>query len=191
MPTEQSFADHIELRLGGTGGQGLILGGLILAEALVREGWDVANSQNFDPLSRGGSSRSDVVASKREVDFPLVTSLNVLVILDQIAVAAAEGLVQPGGMVLVDADRVTVPPAGEFHLHSLRLSAEAQALGNPRGANMVALGAVVALGGICRLESLEAAVRTLSPSRFLTANEEALRQGFRIGTAAAQSEAPA
>lgn len=183
MPVERSLPDTIEIRLGGTGGQGLILGGLILAEALVHEGWDVAHSQNFDPLSRGGSSRSDLVASKGEVDFPLVTGLHVLIILDQIAVAAAEGLLRPDALVLVDSDRVTEPPGGEFDLRALRLSAEAHALGNPRGANMVALGAMTALSGICHLESLESAIRILSPARFVAANEEALRRGYRLGIA--------
>ncbi|MCP5115732.1 MAG: 2-oxoacid:ferredoxin oxidoreductase subunit gamma, partial [bacterium] len=73
MPTDSSLPDNLEIRLSGAGGQGLILGGLILAEALVKDGWDVAKWQNFEPLSRGGASRSDLVASRGGVDFPLIT----------------------------------------------------------------------------------------------------------------------
>ena len=72
--------DSYEIRLCGTGGQGLILAGRILADAVVREGRWVAQSQAFEPLSRGGVSQADLVISSSMVDFPLVSDLDFLLV---------------------------------------------------------------------------------------------------------------
>jgi 2-oxoglutarate ferredoxin oxidoreductase subunit gamma len=167
-----------EIRLSGTGGQGLILGGLILSTALICEGRYVAQSQSYEPVSRGGVSRSDLVVSAQPVDFPLVTKLDILLILDQIAVSISDGLLRQGGLVLVDADRVPSPSPGEGTLVSLTLSAKADALGNARVTNMLALGALAALSGICRAESLAQAIQCQTPQRFAAINTRAMQEGY-------------
>ncbi len=43
-----------EIRLSGYGGQGLILAGIILAEAAMRDGYEVVQSQSYGPEARGG-----------------------------------------------------------------------------------------------------------------------------------------
>ncbi|HJP26220.1 MAG TPA: 2-oxoacid:acceptor oxidoreductase family protein, partial [Arenicellales bacterium] len=62
---------QIEIRLSGSGGQGLILGGRLLMHTLMLAGYYVAQSQSYEPTSRGGLSRSDLVASESPVEFPL------------------------------------------------------------------------------------------------------------------------
>lgn len=64
-----------QARLSGSGGQGLGLAGRLLADALVAEGWRVALSQSYEPTSRGGLSRSDLVVDGAAVDYPLATDL--------------------------------------------------------------------------------------------------------------------
>ncbi|TFH35044.1 MAG: 2-oxoacid:ferredoxin oxidoreductase subunit gamma, partial [Dehalococcoidia bacterium] len=49
-----------ELRIAGSGGQGLVLAGIILAEAGLMEGHTVVHSQNYGPEARGGNSVSEV-----------------------------------------------------------------------------------------------------------------------------------
>src|SRR3990172_7649104 len=78
----RSMEDRLEVRLSGTGGQGLILAGMILSDAVVLEGKWAAQSQSYEPLSRGGSSRADVVISAEEGDYPLVTEPDFLLVLD-------------------------------------------------------------------------------------------------------------
>ena len=65
MPT------RFEVRIGGTGGQGLILSGKMLADALAAEGKHVAQSQTYEPTSRGGFCNADLVIADGEVDYPL------------------------------------------------------------------------------------------------------------------------
>jgi 2-oxoglutarate ferredoxin oxidoreductase subunit gamma len=54
----------IEIRLSGSGGQGLILAGLILAEAAaIYEGKNAVQTQSYGPEARGGASKSEVIIS--------------------------------------------------------------------------------------------------------------------------------
>ena len=168
---------EIEIRLCGVGGQGLLLAGAILAEALTLEGLRVAQSQSFEPTSRGGMSRTDLVASDDAVDFPLATALDCALILDQVAAIPTAGLLKRRGLVLLDRDRVPRPPDGDFTLHSLALGESAKGLGDARVANLVGLGALTRLAELCGDASLDRAIRSASPARFIDLNLEAARAG--------------
>jgi 2-oxoglutarate ferredoxin oxidoreductase subunit gamma len=168
---------EIEIRLCGSGGQGLLVAGAILAEALTLEGLCVAQSQSFEPTSRGGMSRTDLVVSEGALDFPLATALDCALILDQIAAGPTAGLVKRRGLVLLDRKRVPRPPQGDFALHALPLVDSAQGLGDPRVANLVGLGALVRLAKLCSDASLEGAIQSISPTRFVDLNLEAARAG--------------
>ena len=79
MKKNNNQNDRYEIRLSGSGGQGLVLGGVILAEALgVYEGKNVTQTQSYGPEARGGASRSDVVVADGEIYYPKTTSLNLL-----------------------------------------------------------------------------------------------------------------
>ena len=170
----------IQVRLSGSGGQGLILSGRVLAAALILEGKRVAQSQSYEPTSRGGLSRSDLVIGDEIPDYPLVTALDYLVILDDCAAAASTLVLRPGATVLADELRVTEAPSGDFTLHRLPLAETARALGNERATNMVALGAMVGLTGICAFASLEQAVRSSVPKRFVELNLAAIAEGRQL-----------
>jgi 2-oxoglutarate ferredoxin oxidoreductase subunit gamma len=178
-------AREIEIRLCGSGGQGLLVAGAILAEALTLEGLCVAQSQSFEPTSRGGMSRTDLVGSDGAVDFPLATALDCALILDEIAVGPTAGLVKRRGLVLLDRERVPRPPDGDFALHSLALGESARRLGDARIANLVGLGALTRLAKLCSDASLDRAIRSTSPTRFVDLNLEAARAGRDLADGAA------
>lgn len=175
---------NLEIRLSGAGGQGLVLAGRVLAEALSLEARTVSQSQSYEPVSRGGVSRADLVVSDATPDYPLASALDFLLILDQCAAHTSDALLKQNALVLVDSARVTAPPEGDIALRSLPLTETARALGNPRVANMVALGALIALSGICSPENCQQAVRTKVPQRFVEINLEALEEGARLAAAA-------
>ena len=73
-----------ELRLSGEGGQGLVLAGKILAEAAaIYEDHNATQSQSYGPEARGGASRSEVIVSDVEIDYPEVISADVLLCMSQ------------------------------------------------------------------------------------------------------------
>ncbi len=181
----------VQLRFGGSGGQGLQLSAKILAATLLRAGRTIALSQSYEPTSRGGVSRSDIVVGEgaEPVDFPLATELDYLVLLDEVASRSSLPLVRGGGVVLADADRVE-PGGGErLVLRRLPFTALARSLGNERVANVVALGALIAVAELCSLATVEAVVREETPRKFLDINLEALAAGHRLVMAPAAEAA--
>jgi 2-oxoglutarate ferredoxin oxidoreductase subunit gamma len=186
--------DAFEIRFSGTGGQGLQLSAKILAMALNREGKHVARSQSYEPTSRGGTSRSDLVVSDATVDYPLATALDYLIVLDQSAVEVSRAMLRDGSTIIVDSRHVSEPPKGNFIIHSLPLSETAIRLGNERVANIVCLGALIGLGGICTFETLVETVRAGVPKKLLDLNLEAVAEGHGMtapeaGTAVATAKA--
>jgi len=174
-----------EIRFAGSGGQGLQLCAKLLSAALAREGRTVAASQAYEPTSRGGLSRSDMVVSfAGAAEYPLVTALDYLVILDQTAVAASQGLLRDGTLILADARRVTAPPEGgkgrAYDLRRLPFSDTAIRLGSERVANVIALSALVGIAGLCSRETLEQTIRAGTPPKLLDRNLDALREGFAM-----------
>lgn len=181
----------VEIRLSGSGGQGLQLSASVLAEALVRAGRCIAQSQSYEPTSRGGISRSDLVVGVGDVGYPLVTRIDYLVILDDVAAGASDSALAPGSLVLCDKTRVRAGPSGAGVVRMLPFAETARALGSDRVANMVALGCLAAVSGLCGQTSLEAVLRDETPPKFLELNMEALAAGFQLATGLERTAAEA
>ena len=56
-------------RFSGTGGQGLITAGIILAEAAILDGKEAVQSQSYGPEARGGSSKAEAIISDEPIRF--------------------------------------------------------------------------------------------------------------------------
>lgn len=169
-----------EIRLAGSGGQGLILGMHILFRAVGLEGRRAAQSQSYEPTSRGGFCYSDLIVSDDPSDYPLVTGLDMIAALSQIGLDRSLALVKPRALVMIDGRLVPDAPKGDFRVHALPISQRAIALGSPRIANIIALGALVRLTAICSRDSLEAAVRLETPKKFADLNLAAVKEGFAL-----------
>lgn len=169
-----------EIRLAGSGGQGLILGMHILFRAFGLDGRAAAQSQSYEPTSRGGFCFSDVIASDDPADYPLATGLDMMAALSQIGLDRSLAVLKPGGLLVVDERLVPEPPKAGFALHVLPLSARAVAIGSPRVANIVALSAMAALSGVVARATLEEAVRLETPKKFADLNLAALAEGYAL-----------
>ncbi len=172
--------EQMEIRFSGSGGQGLQLSARLLAIALNRQGYFVAQSQAYEPTSRGGVSRSDLVVGPDTPDYPLATSLDYLIVLDQIAVPISQDLLKTDSRVISDSRLVPEPPKGDFTHHALPLTDTAISLGNRRVANIVALGALMGLGGLGEPELMEEVIRTGVPPKFRDLNLAAFAEGLAM-----------
>ena len=72
-----------EIRLSGSGGQGLILAGIILAEGAILSGLNSVQTQSYGPEARGGASKSEVIISDKDINFPKVREADILLCLTQ------------------------------------------------------------------------------------------------------------
>ena len=170
----------MEMRFSGAGGQGLQLCAKIFSNALTGEGYHVSMSQSYEPTSRGGLSRADIVASEGTPDYPLTTDLDILLILDQAAVGASEGVIRDDATVIIDPRRTKTAPEGKFTTIELPLSETAISLGSERVTNVVATGVIAELSQDIELDIVENALRSISPKKFLDLNMDALQAGVNL-----------
>jgi 2-oxoglutarate ferredoxin oxidoreductase subunit gamma len=167
-----------EIRLAGSGGQGLILAGVILAEAAgLHDGKFVCQTQSYGPAARGGASMAEVVISDVEIDYPKALHPDVLLAMNQQSLEAYVVDLQPGGLLLVDATLVREIPDHHrvFAIPFTEIAREQ--VGQVMTANIVALGALAALTGAVTLESLETAVLGRVPPGTAELNKKALAAG--------------
>jgi 2-oxoglutarate ferredoxin oxidoreductase subunit gamma len=167
-----------EIRLAGEGGQGMILAGIILAEAAaIYDGKQATQTQSYGPEARGGASRSEVVISDDEIDHPEVLAADVVVALSQEAYKKFAKSVHAGGLLIVDEDRVETSP--EFRGVKIPVARLAQeTTGKAITANTVALGALVGLTGVVSRKAIEKAVAARAPKGTEEMNRKALEAGF-------------
>ncbi len=173
-------APRVEVRLAGSGGQGLILAGLVLAEAAgLYDGREVSMAQSYGPEARGGASKAEVIISDKIIDFPQCTRVDLLLALTQEAADAYCWDLRPGAWVLVDSDLVTHPPTSLAM--GLPFTAVAkEKLKKVMVANVVALGAIGEIGGFVTRRALERALLARVPKGTEELNKKALSEGARL-----------
>lgn len=163
------MSDPLQIRLSGAGGQGLITAGVILAEAALRDGKEVVQTQMYDPSARLGASRSEVIISDHEIAYPEVTDLGLLLCMSQEALEKYGPQASADTRILVDASTTDFDPSeyeNPERIHEVPITEVAKELGNKVVANVVALGVLNAREQIVDPESLRAAVRRRVPERF-------------------------
>ena len=170
--------DRMEIRLAGEGGQGMILAGIILAEAAaIYDGKNAIQTQSYGPEARGGASKSEVIIAQGEIDYPEVIDADVLVALSQEACDKFSSNLKKDGMLIVDKEKVVrVPTTSAIKVPIVRLATEVT--GRAITANVVALGLLVGLTGVVSKESIEKAVVARAPKGTEEMNRIALAKGF-------------
>ncbi|MCD4652397.1 2-oxoacid:acceptor oxidoreductase family protein [bacterium] len=170
-----------EVRLSGAGGQGMILAGVILAEAAaIYDDKNATQSQSYGPEARGGASKSEVIISDEDIFYPKATNIDLLLALTQEACDKYVGDLKEDGILVVDSDRVQSPPEGSFKVFSVPIMFIAQEnVGKNIVANIVALGVIAALSGVVSNEAIEKAVIARVPRGTEELNSKALHAGMQ------------
>src|SRR5512134_3608635 len=107
-----------EIRLSGEGGQGIVLAGVILAEAAaIYDGKNATQTQVYGPESRGGASKAEVIISDEEIDYPKAISVDLLLALTQAAADKFSHDLKPSGILVLDSSKVLKVPQGDFTVH--------------------------------------------------------------------------
>lgn len=175
---------HKEIRISGFGGQGVVLTGIILARAAaIYSGLQVVQTQSTGAESRGGACLSDVIISTEKIDYPASETPEILVAMSPEAAQKHTWVIKPGGILMVDEDMVTSPPAGGYaqllRIPATRIAQEE--FGKKIVANMVMLGTLVAVDPMVDRGAVEKAVRDSVPKDSVELNLQALQRGFTLG----------
>lgn len=159
------MSNRQNIRLSGNGGQGLILAGIILAEAALLEGKNAIQSQSYGPEARGGASKAEVIIDDREIFYPKVLSSDVLLAMSDKAYQKYKADMASGSMLIIDTTFVEEEAgtvAGVTHgIPITKLAIEAS--GRDLTANIVALGVLSGLGLVGEEALREAVLKRIPP----------------------------
>lgn len=156
----------------------MILMGIILAEAIgIYDGKYVAQTQSYGPEARGGSSKSEVIVSDEEIDYPKAIRLDLLLAMNQKSCDEFYPDLKPEGLLIVDSTFITqIPTPKAFQIPFTRLAREK--FEREVVANIIALGALSQLTPIVSARAIESAVLARVPKGTEKLNRDALRAGM-------------
>lgn len=170
--------ERMEIRLAGEGGQGMILAGIILAEAAaIYDHKNAVQTQSYGPEARGGASKAEVIISDGEIDYPEVIHADVLVAMSQEACDRYASNLKRTGLLIVDEEKVgRIPVNNAVRVPVIQMAIETT--GKTITANVVALGVLVGLTGVVSRQAIEQAVVARAPKGTEDINRAALSAGF-------------
>lgn len=175
-----------EIRLAGFGGQGLILSGYILGKAsAIFDKKNAALMQSYGPEARGGACSAEVVISDEEIDYPHVTSPEILVAMSQEAYNVYAPKVANGAKIIIDKDLVDPSKVSKMPekitLFSVPASRLAEELNKKIVANIVILGYLVTKTDVVTEQALIESIKDSVPKHTLELNLKAFQQGLEYG----------
>ncbi|SHJ80216.1 2-oxoacid:acceptor oxidoreductase family protein [Tepidibacter formicigenes] len=167
-----------ELRLSGSGGQGLILAGIIIAESAIISNINAVQSQSYGPEARGGASKSEVILSDEEINFPKVICPDLLLCLTQKSYDQYGKNIKENGILIVDScvdigDNINI---NKFYKIPIIKTAK-EKIGKEMVANIVALGAIKELTQIISTDNLKNAILARVPQGSENLNMRAFEEG--------------
>ena len=174
-----------EVRLSGEGGQGLVLAGKILAEAAaIYDELNATQSQSYGPEARGGASRSEVIISDEDIDYPKAVNIDLLLALTQESCDKYAADLKDNGILIVDKNAVPVIPKGSFQVYAVPIIEMAkEKIGRALVANMLALGIIAGIADVVSEQALTAAIGARVPK----GTEEMNLRAFQVGLDAARN----
>lgn len=170
--------DRFEMRLSGSGGQGMIFASVILSKAIgIGESKNVVQSQSYGPEARGGASKSDVVVSDNEIFYPKAMKLDLLLAMTQESLDKYYPDLKEGGILIIDSSLIDdVPTDNYFGLEFTRMARTE--IGHIMVANVIALGAIAAISKLVSLEKLIEVVIAHAPKGTEDKNRKAVELGY-------------
>lgn len=169
------------IRLTGSGGQGVILISVILAEAAVLNGDKAVQSQAYGPEARGGMCQADTIISSEEIWFSKPEKPDVLLVLTQASMNKFSRDTTPGSVIIADTGLSIPANCAASKIYRIPiLETASQVVGKAMTANIVAVAAINTLLGLFPDEILQEAVKMHIPAGTETLNMKAFEEGKRI-----------
>jgi len=176
---------NTNLVISGFGGQGILLSGLLLAESAMFQGYNVTYFPSYGVEMRGGTANCTVVISEREIGSPVVSAPEVVIAMSEQAREKFEPRLQPDGIFILNSSLAQAEQVSRADLELLAFPFNQLALelGNPRLANMIALGVYLAKKPVVELKIIEEVLKqrlgNKSP-KLAEANLQAIKKGLEL-----------
>ncbi|MCC3670829.1 2-oxoacid:acceptor oxidoreductase family protein [Terrisporobacter mayombei] len=149
-----------EIICAGFGGQGVLVAGMIITYAGMDEGKNVTWFPSYGAEMRGGTANCTVKINKDEIASPYSKKLDILIALNEVSINKFENQLKPGGTLVVNSSLVSENRDYRDDINVVKVDATniANELDNPRGMNIVALGAMAKSTGLFDTEYLKKSI---------------------------------
>ncbi|HKK96240.1 MAG TPA: 2-oxoacid:acceptor oxidoreductase family protein [Anaerovoracaceae bacterium] len=171
-----------ELRFTGSGGQGVILSTIIMAEAAFLDGKNVVQSQSYGPEARGGMCKAELLVDEKAVNYTKVTKPTCLLSLTQQSFDKYKENLADDAVLVID-NSINVPTSinTSHKVYKLPILDSAKTIiKNPMSANIISVGAVNEVLSLTSKESLEDAVTAHIPKGTKESNVNAMNLGAKL-----------
>ena len=163
-------------------GQGMLLIGKFLAMACMMDGKNVSWLPSYGPEMRGGTANCSVIVSDKPVASPLVNMADVVIAMNRPSLDKFEPHVKPGGTLVINSSIID-RKAERTDINVVYCDANkiAESVGNPKGANVAILGALLEKSPVCSIDTMVEAIRVElgeKKAKFLEGNKKALVAGM-------------
>jgi 2-oxoglutarate ferredoxin oxidoreductase subunit gamma len=166
----------------GFGGQGALRIGQMLAYAALDSGWEAAWLPSYGAEMRGGAANCHVTISDGEIPFPAVTEADCCIVMNDLSLEKFGDTVRPGGALILNRSIIAAEVTRrDVRTYCVPADAIAEEEGNTRGANMVMLGAYIAVSERLSPESIYAVIDrsfTGSKAKYADANKRLVKRGM-------------
>lgn len=171
-----------ELLFSGVGGRGVITLGETLCDAAVKAGYNVTFVPFYGQEKRGGRTMCNIVISDG-VESPIISEADVMLIMDERSLGDYQNMMAPDGVMILNSSMVSLEPSCRYgKLCKVPFNGIAQELGNPKTANVAALGFIARFLPEITCEAIAAEVEKsfAQKPKLIPINLEALRKGYEL-----------
>ena len=172
-----------EMRLSGSGGQGVILAAIIFADAAIEDGLNAIQTQSYGPEARGGASKAEVIINDGDINYPKVMKNNLLLSLTQKSLDKYINSLDEDGILIVDEDVEIPADVKAKKIYKLPiLSTAANKIGIPMVANIVSIGVIyeARCTDIIKLETIKNSIASRVPKATIEKNIQAFEEGVNL-----------
>lgn len=155
---------EISLVIAGFGGQGILSAGKLVALAAMYEGKEVSWLPSYGPEMRGGTANCAVVLSDEPIGSPLLSKCDVLLVLNRPSLEKFEGMVKPGGVIIIDSSLVDISPKRtDLRTYLVPASKKSADMGNMAFAGVMLLGCMMGITKCFTRTNFEEALKEVLP----------------------------
>ncbi len=174
--------EKIEIRFSGTGGQGLVLASIILAEALMIDGFNIITGESHGIEARGGASSAEIIASKKEIFDLSVILPDILVAISQQAYDKYGKKIKKETLVILDSSLIkseSIPDSENVHAFPFTRLVRKE-LGTTLPTNICFLGALAGIGKMVSMDSIRKAILNRVTKNSGSVNLNAFELGYSL-----------
>jgi 2-oxoglutarate ferredoxin oxidoreductase subunit gamma len=154
---------------------------LLGTAATLFENKKAVQTQSYSSELRGGSARAELIISEKPISDPQVRRPDIFIALAEEALVGNIGRLKPGGLVIIDSDRVKDAEAGNYEIVRIPATSIAEKeMGNLVVANLIILGALIKKNPVVSAQSVEKAIEANIPEKAKISNIAAFRRGLEM-----------